>query len=161
MLLNKKKIHVLILNRTYRVSQNSCNPLIYYLNTLKKYWCEFRLYLDSIWVQLKILKILCNDACERPSSWEHLWRYFSDSWQNLSSHPHCRDILRSTSCLVEVVYWPCGLKLVYPIINLAFLGKIVKVPVKFCLHNFEWFCLQISTETKYFSSLVQSIVIGD
>ena len=53
--------------------------------------------------------------------------------------------------LVEVVYWPCGLKFVYPTKNLAFLEIIVKVklPVKFCLHSFEWFCLQIS-DAKYF-----------
>ena len=54
--------------------------------------------------------------------------------------------------LVEVVYWTSGLKFVPPMINLAFLGIIVKVrlPVKFCLHSFEWFCLQISSEAKYF-----------
>ena len=30
----------------------------------------------------------------------------------------------------------------------------------FC-DSFEWFCLQISSDTKYFSSLVQGIVIKD
>ena len=53
---------------------------------------------------------------------------------------------------VEIVYWPCGLKFEYPMINLAFLEIIVKVkpPVKFCLHSFEWFCLQIRSDARYF-----------
>ena len=59
--------------------------------------------------------------------------------------------------LVEVVYWPCGLKFVYPIINLAFLGIIVKLPAKFSLHSFEWFCLQISSDTKYFFLLSKAL----
>ena len=95
---------------------------------------------------------------------------FSESFrQNLSLHPHCQVILQSTSSqiwdffflLVEVVYWPSGLKCVYPTINLAFLGIIVqvKLPAKFCLNNFEWFCLLISSVTKSFSSLVQGIVM--
>ena len=29
----------------------------------------------------------------------------------------------------------------------------IKLPAKFCLHSFEWFCLQISSNTKYFSFL--------
>ena len=29
------------------------------------------------------------------------------------------------------------------------------------LDSFEWFCFQISSDAKYFSSLVQSIVIKD
>ena len=66
---------------------------------------------------------------------------FLDSfWQNLSLHPHCQNILLSTSSgifwlFVEIVYWLCGLKFVYLMVNLAFLGIIVKVklPVKFCL----------------------------
>ena len=29
------------------------------------------------------------------------------------------------------------------------------------LDSFEWFCLQISSDAKYFSSLVQDIVIED
>ena len=54
--------------------------------------------------------------------------------------------------LLEVVYWPSGLKFMYPMKNLAFLGIIVKVklPAKFCMHSFEWFCLQIDCDTKYF-----------
>ena len=58
--------------------------------------------------------------------------------------------------LVEVVYWPCGLKFVYTTINFAFLGIIVKVKLsaKFFLHSFEWFCLQISSDTKYLVVIV-------
>ena len=54
--------------------------------------------------------------------------------------------------LVEVVYWLCGLKFVYPTINFAFLQIIfkVKLPAKFCLHSYEWFSPQISSNTKYF-----------
>ena len=84
---------------------------------------------------------------------------FSDSIrQNLSLHPHCKDILQSTSCeilvfsiLVEVVYWPCSLKFVYPTINLAFLEIIVKLNFLWNFaRSFEWFCLQISSDAKYF-----------
>ena len=78
---------------------------------------------------------------------------------------HCIHIFK-TSCsqlparsgifclLFEVVYWPCGLKFVYLMINLAFRGIIfkVKLPTKFCLHSFEWFFLQIICEAKYFLS---------
>ena len=54
--------------------------------------------------------------------------------------------------LFESVYWPCGLKFVYPTINLAFLGIIVKVklPEKFCWHIFEWFCAQINSNPRCF-----------
>ena len=40
--------------------------------------------------------------------------------------------------LIKIVYWPCGLKFVYPTINLAFWGIIVKVknPANFCLYSF-------------------------
>ena len=63
--------------------------------------------------------------------------------------------------LFEVVYLPSRFKFVYPAINLVFLGIIVKVklPVKFCLRSCELFCLQISSDEKYFSLLVQDIVI--
>ena len=100
-------------------------------------------------------------------------RTFSGSfWQSLSPPPHCPDILLSTSCQIWNFlpsyflgggYWPCSLKFVYPMINLPLLWIIVKVklPVKFCLLSFDWFCLQISCDAKYFSSLVQGIVIKD
>ena len=41
-------------------------------------------------------KILCDDACERRSSWEFLQR----SLFELSLHPHCKNILLSTSCQI-------------------------------------------------------------
>ena len=106
-------------------------------------------------------KILHNDASERPSSWERsLEGLFRTPPERIS---HCIHIVK-TSCsqlparsgifclLVEILYWPCGLKSVYPMINLAFMRIIVKVKlsVKFCLHGFEWFCLQISSDAKYF-----------
>ena len=85
----------------------------------------------------------------------------SDSFQqNLWLHSHCQDILRLTPTrygifclLLAAVYCPCGLKLVYPTINLTFLGIIfkVKLPAKFCLNTFEWFFfLWISSDIKYF-----------
>ena len=54
--------------------------------------------------------------------------------------------------LLEVVYWPCSKKFVYPTINLVFLGIILKVKLlaKFWLYSFEWFCLQIRSDAKYF-----------
>ena len=67
----------------------------------------------------------------------------------------CRQLLTRSGIfcpLVDVVYWLCGLKFVYPKINLAFLGIIVevKLPAKFYLHSFEWFCLQINKWCKIF-----------
>ena len=84
----------------------------------------------------------------------------SDSFrQNLSLHPYCQDILQSTSCHIRD-FLPsycgglltCGLKSVYPTINLPFLGIIVKVklPAKFFLYNFEWFYLQMNSYAKSF-----------
>ena len=105
-------------------------------------------------------KVLCNDACERPSSWECLQRDFFRLFPTIS---HCIHIVR-VSCsqlparsgifclLVEVVYWPCGLKFVYPMINWAFLRIVVKLPAKFYLYSFEWFCLQISGAKYFFLS---------
>ena len=53
--------------------------------------------------------------------------------------------------LVEVIYWPYGLKFVYPMINLAFLGIIVKLKfLKNFACSFTWFCLQIRSDAKYF-----------
>ena len=109
---------------------------------------------------------------ERPSSWERLGRdFFRITSERIS---HCIHIIR-TSCnqlpatsgistfLLSFFYWPCSLKFVSPTINLTFLGIIgkVKLPAKFCLHSFEWLCLQLSNNAKYFSFLVQGIVIED
>ena len=89
-------------------------------------------------------------------------------FQTLSKRiSYCIHIVKTSWCqlpvksgifclLVEVVYWPCGLKFAHPMINLAFQGITVKFPVKFCLHNFEWFCLQISV-TKYFPLLSKAL----
>ena len=132
--------------------------IIYYWDS----WREFLLDLDSVWLQLKTL----SDSLQW-CRWKtkYFGGTFSDSfWQNLSAHLHLQDILQSTSyqirifChLVEVVYWPCGLTFVYPTLNLAFLGIIVKVKllVKFCLQDFV-----SKSVTKYFSSLFLGIVIG-
>ena len=58
--------------------------------------------------------------------------------------------LEFSAFLLRLVYWLIGLKFVYPTIKLTFLGIVVKVPAKFCLHIFEWFCLQISNDATYF-----------
>ena len=81
---------------------------------------------------------------------------FSDSFcQRLLPHSHYRDILQSSSCQIwdflpsfVEVYWPGGMKFVYPTINLAYLGIIVKgkFSMKFSLRSFECFRLQISSE---------------
>ena len=76
---------------------------------------------------------------------------------------HCIHIVRTTCSqlparsgvfclLVDIVYGPSGLKFVHPTINLAFLRIIVnvKLPAKFRLHSFEWFCLQIINDENYF-----------
>ena len=120
-------------------------------------WCEFTLDLYSRGYSWRSFsKILCNDARERLCFWEHFRR---DSFQqNLS-------IVWTSCCkvpgrsgifylLVDVVYWSCGFKFVYPTINMAFLGINVKVKLtaKFRLHSFEWFCLWIS-DAEYLSCL--------
>ena len=128
--------------------------MIYYWD--KKFhvsWCEF------VWsrscmgtAEDPFFKIICNNAGERLSSWE----CFQRDIFRLLTISYCIHIVR-TSCsqlparseifclVVEIVYWHCDLKFVYPMINLAFLGIIVKVKLgaKFCLHSFKWFCLQI------------------
>ena len=71
-------------------------------------------------------------AREIPRSWKRLWRDIFR--QNLSSHPHCQDILQSTSCNIWDFLqscWGClhpwGLTFVYSKINLDFLGIKGKV----------------------------------
>ena len=61
--------------------------------------------------------------------------------------------------LVDVVYWTCGLKFMNPMTNLSFLGIIatVKLASKLCLHRFEWFCLPVSSDTKYFTLLSKTL----
>ena len=110
---------------------------------------------------------LSNSESERESSWEE--ELFSDSCgQNLSLHPRCQDIVLSTSwqmwdflpscCGCLLTLW---LEICPPNDNFVFSGVIVKLPAKFCLYNFEWFHLQISSEAKFVSSLIQGIVIKD
>ena len=49
--------------------------------------------------------------------------------------------------LLGLVYWPCGLRSVFPTINSSLLEIIVKVKlaVKFCLHSFEFIFKKIKT----------------
>ena len=81
---------------------------------------------------------------------------------------HCIHIVKTSCCqlparfetfclLVEVVYWPYELKFVYPTINLALLGIIIKVKLlaKFCLHRIEWFCPQISGAKHFYISCLR------
>ena len=122
-------------------------------------FCLILILYDYSW---RPFQILCNDAGERLNISEGLFRTPSDRISQ-------RIYIFRTSCsqlptrsgifchLVEVVYWPCGLTFVYPTLNLAFLGIIVKVKllVKFCLQDFV-----SKSVTKYFSSLFLGIVIG-
>ena len=150
-------------------------------------WYEFMPDFDSMWVQergsgISVLAARQDDddddngAHERPSSCELLRRDVFGLRQNLSWHRHYQGIVQpilvgsqlparsGIFCpLVEVVYCLCGLIFVYLTINLVFLEIVVKVKllVKFCLHSFKWFCSQINSDAKYFSSLVQGIVIED
>ena len=135
------------------MSENRCNPLIsWWFITETRNSMSTGMNLCLIWILYgyswrTFFKILCNDARERPSYWESLQRDFYG-------------LLRTESFIASTLsgylsvnfYWPCGLKFVYPMINLAFLGIIAKVhlPAKFYLHSFEWFCLQISSDAKYF-----------
>ena len=109
--------------------------------------CEFMLDLDSVWVQLKILLWDSLQRCMWKTRFLGTFseRLFRTSSGRISHRIHSI----GTSCsqlparsgifylLIEVVYWPCDLKFVYPTINLTFLGIIVKLPAKFCLHSFE------------------------
>ena len=119
----------------FRVSQNRCNPLIWY------FYCMMSSF---TWV-LKSNRIISKRSNQMTRA-EIDWLYptvhmknqvlgnvlggtFSDSFRrNLSPHPHCQDILQPySSLLVEFVYQPCVLKSVYSTINLTFLGMIVKL----------------------------------
>ena len=91
---------------------------------------------------------------------------FSDSFrQNLSLNPHCQDSLQSTSCPIWDFlpsFWGCLRSLWFEICvpndKFGFSRIIVKLPVKFCSRSFEWLCLQIRSDTKYFSSLIQGLM---
>ena len=153
--------------RKYRVSQNRCNALIwlYILHqviwVLKKQSYHFRkikpddkginwLTLRSTW-KTKFLGT-SSEGCFRTLS-DRISHRFHIVRTSCSQLPGKSGIIYF---FVEVVYWLCGLKFVYSMINLAFLGIIVKLklPAKFCLHSFEWFCLKKSSDAKYFSSLI-------
>ena len=112
---------------------------------------------------------LFNSARVRASSLEYLRGYFLDTFrQNLLSHPHGQNILQSISSQIwDFLFsrWCCLLTRWLEICELndkfGFSGDNCKskLPAKFCSHSFEWFCLQIRRDTKYFSSLVQGILI--
>ena len=148
------------------MSQNRCNPyiwwfllhqVIFYLS-LKKQSSHFRKFKPDD--KVRDWLTLSYSARERPSSWERFrMDFFRTSFDRISHRIH---IVRM-SCsqlptrygilclLVVVVYQLRGLKFVYPTINLAFLGIIIKVklPARFCWHSFEWFFRQISSDAKY------------
>ena len=140
--------------------------MIYFkVKKLKDSWLEFMFDLDSVWPQLKIrLKDLLQ-RCKWKTKFlaKSLERLFWSPSVRISHPIHivwtfCSPLaVRSRIfCLLgEVVYRPCGYKFVYPMMNFTFLGITVnvKLPVKFCLHSFEWFCLQISSDAKYVSLL--------
>ena len=106
-----------------------------------------------------IFKILWNNTHWRPSSWECLRR--GHFWTPSDIISHCIYIVRTSCCqfparsgifcLLVEVYKPCDLKFVYPTVNLAFMGIIVKVklPAKFCRHSFKWFSFQRSSDANY------------
>ena len=86
-----------------------------------------------------------------------------DFFRLLPTECLCIHIVRTSCCrlpvrsgifclLVEVVHWTFASEFVYLTINLPFLGIIVKIklPSKLCFQSFEWFCLQIRNDTKYF-----------
>ena len=87
---------------------------------------------------------LSYGAQEWPSSWECLHRdiFRLLPTESLTASTLSRHLARSGifCLLVEVVCWPCGLKFFY-------------------FHSFEWFCLQISSDTNIFSSLVQGFIV--
>ena len=129
-------------------------------------WCEFLHYLDTLWVQMKILaRILCNEASwtERPCSWLHLRMDFFGLFPtySLTAFRHILSLSSGTQLpaiyicfwyLAELVQWSCGWKFMCPLINLAFQGMVVEVELtaKFCLYCFEWFRLQIIRDTIIF-----------
>ena len=88
---------------------------------------------------------------------------FSDSLQqNLSTHPHCRDILQSNSGKIWDFlpsFWGCLLnqllEIYVPNDKFGFSEDYYfKLPTKFRLHSFELFFLQISSDAKYFNSFL-------
>ena len=153
-----------------KVSLDRCNPLIYYIKS------------SFIWV-LKINHITSersNQMTRAEIDWLYPTVHEKDKFLRTSSGRllrassdkifHCTHIVRTFSnqllvrsgvvcLLVEVVYWPCGWKFVCPTINFAFLGIIIKakLPAKFYLHSLERFCLQISSDAKYFPHLSKTL----
>ena len=142
--------------------------IYYWEKKLRARWCEFILDLDSVWVQITILL--------KNTLWLYTWKtkFLGKSSEGLFRTPSNRISHRihivSASCSQlpvrsgiffiheEVVYRPCGLKFVYPTINLAYMRIILKakLPVKFCFHSFEWFCRQVS-DPKYFPHLSKAV----
>ena len=154
----------------YRVSQNRCNPLIwlFILNqvifhlSLKKQTHHFRKVKPDDkgrnWL------ILSNSARERPSSWDFFGLLPTESltastlWGHLAVN-FLSDLGFSASLSSFFFYWPHGWKFVYPMINLALLGIILKV-MKFLLAQC-WMILSPNKWRNLFSSLFQGIVIED
>ena len=100
--------------------------------------------------------ILCDDARERPSSWEYLQRNFfgllpieSLTASTLSGHLAVNFL--DMSGIFCLLYEGFFLQTMW--LEICVLLRIVvkvKFPAKFCLHSFEWFCLQISSDVRYF-----------
>ena len=117
-------------------------------------------------------KNICKDAREKTGSWGHLLKdFFQTPSDRISQGFHivrtyCSQLPARSGIfclLVEIIYWPCELKFLYPTIDFALNGISVKVklPAKFFLHGFEWFCIQMDSDAKYVPSLVQGIDIED
>ena len=113
--------------------------------------CQEQKLIDLIWQSTWKTKLLRTS-----SEW-----HFQTPSHRISHHIHivrtsCRQLSARYGIfwiLVQVVYWLCDLKFLYQMVNLAILGIIVKgkLPTKFWLHSFEWFCLQVRNDTKCIS----------
>ena len=92
------------------------------------------------------------------------WVFFRTLSDKISHCIHivrtsCSQLTASSGIFCLLVYRLCDLKMVFWTINLAFLVIIVKVKLvaKFCWQRFKWFCLQISSDAKYFPLLSKAL----
>ena len=79
---------------------------------------------------------------------------FPDSFrQNLSLHPQCLDILQSTSCQIWDFLPSSGGCLQTLWLKICVANDKFGFPAKVFLQGFEWFCLEINNDEKYFPLL--------
>ena len=178
----RKPLMIKIINLRLR---NNINMIMIYSKNLYVPWCVFMLDLDALCLQLNILSLrffATMRVKDQVLGNVFVWTFFgifptesltvytlsgdlavnflSDlgSWWGCLRTPWLEIPVRSGD-LDEVTYATPWLEIFVPNDKFRFF-RLVKVEFssKFCWASFEGFCLQLS-DAKYFSSLIQDIVI--